>query len=300
MKKIDKEELHILFEGIKSNNNSAFDTLYEKYKVLVYGVSFTVCKNHDIADEVTQNVFFKIWRLPSEKLPTSSEASWLYMVAKNETLDILRKNNSDIDIDSIYNIENDNNDVLNIVDIDSYNRRISGLPEQEKQIISLKLLYDFTFKEIGELLGIPTATAQWKYYKSINSLKLAFANLAMFILTFALFLKNKLSSTNTNKKATDSTVPESTVSETVQDSIIHEDSFTNSKSGATTFGDVSISPDVTGSTSTSTYTKERADLSNQFLYVSSLFLVLTLVFTIIFKNYQQKLKNKTSKHYMKK
>lgn len=295
MKKIDKEELHILFEGIKSNNKTAFDTLYEKYKPLVYGVSFTVCKNHDIADEVTQNVFFKIWKLPSEKLPTSSEASWLYMVAKNETLDILRKNNSNIDLDSIYNIENDNNDVLNIVDIDSYNRRISGLPEQEKQIISLKLLYDFTFKEIGELLGIPTATAQWRYYKSINSLKLAFANLAMFIITFAVFLKSKLSSNNRINRAADSAAAES-----AQESITHEDSFSNSKSGATNFGDISISTDIAESASTSSYTKEKTDLSNQFLYVSSLFLVLTLIFTIIFKNYQQKLKNKTSKHYMKK
>ena len=176
MKKIDKEELHILFEGIKSNNKTAFDTLYEKYKSLVFGVSFSVCKNNDIADEVTQNVFFKIWKLPAEKLPSTGEASWLYSITKNETIDVLRKTKSHLDIDSIYIIENDDNDVLNIVDIDSYNRRISNLAEQEKQIVSLKLLYDFTFKEIGELLGIPTATAQWKYYKSINSLKLVYYN----------------------------------------------------------------------------------------------------------------------------
>ena len=297
MKKIDKEELHILFEGIKSNNKTAFDTLYEKYKSLVFGVSFSVCKNNDIADEVTQNVFFKIWKLPAEKLPSTGEASWLYSITKNENIDVLRKTRSHLDIDSIYNIENENNDVSNIVDIDSYNRRINNLPEIEQQIISLKLLYDFTFKEIGELLGIPTATAQWRYYKSINSLKLALANLAMFIITFAVFLKSKISSKNKTKKTADYLT-----SETAEEPRINEDSITNSKSSApgTQFGDISISPDVSETSAASSYSKEGTNLSSQLLYVSSLFLVLTLIFTIIFKNYQQKLKKKTSKHYMRK
>lgn len=198
MNNIDKQELHILFEGIRNNNKSSFDTLYEKYKGLVYGVSFTVCKDSDIADEVTQNVFFKIWRLPEEKFPSSCEASWLYATTKNETIDILRKNTSYIDIDSIYNIENTDSDLSDIVDIDSFNRKISSLKEDEKQIVSLKVLSDFTFKEIGELLNIPTATAQWKYYKSMNSLKLVLANLAMIVIAFAVFIKSKLSS-NKNK-----------------------------------------------------------------------------------------------------
>ena len=293
MKKINKEELHILFEGIKSNNKAAFDTLYEKYKSLVYGISFTVCKNNEIADEVTQNIFFKIWKLSAEKLPTSSEASWLYTITKNETIDVLRKNTLYIDIDSIYNIENDNNDVSNIVDIDSYNRRISNLPETEKQIISLKLLYDFTFKEIGELLGIPTATAQWRYYKSINSLKLAFANLAMFIVTFAIYLKTRLSTTNKVQISKNLTYEDS-----IENSINNE--FSNSKSESINIGEVTITPDTSSSASVSIYSEKNINYSSSILYVSSLFLVLTLIFTIIFKNYQQKLKNKTSKHYMKK
>lgn len=204
MNSINKEELHILFEGIRNNNKSSFDTLYEKYKGLVYGVSFTICKNNDIADEVTQNVFFKIWRLSEDKLPNSCEASWLYSISKNETIDTLRKNKSFIDIDSIYNIENDDNNISDIVDIDSYNRKISSLKEDEKQIVSLKILSDFTFKEIGELLNIPTATAQWKYYKSMNSLKIVLANLAMLVIAFAIFIKSRLSS-NKNKMNSQST-----------------------------------------------------------------------------------------------
>ena len=287
MNNIDKQELHILFEGIRNNNKSSFDTLYEKYKRLVYGVSFTICKNNEIADEVTQNVFFKIWKLPEEKLPTTCESSWLYSISKNETINVLRKNTSYVDIDSIYNIENTDNYLSDIIDIDSYNRKISSLKEDEKQIVSLKLLSNFTFKEIGELLDIPTATAQWKYYKSMNSLKLVLANLAMIIIAFAVFIKSKLSS-NKNKVQSQS----STSSENYESiDSIQKNSESSDMHVAPHIGEIDISPDTT-----SKYEGTSTTISNfltpkvKIIGFSSIFLVIIIIFSIIFKKYQQKRK----------
>lgn len=287
MNNIDKQELHILFEGIRNNNKSSFDTLYEKYKGLVYGVSFTICKNNYIADEVTQNVFFKIWKLSEEKLPTSCEASWLYSISKNETINALRKNTSYVDIDSIYNIENTNNDLSDIVDIDSYNRKISSLKEDEKQIVSLKLLSNFTFKEIGELLNIPTATAQWKYYKSMNSLKLVLANLAMVIIAFAVFIKSKITS-NKNKMQSQS----STSSENYESiDSIQKNSESSDMHVAPHIGEINISPDTTSKyEGTSTSTSNFLTTKVKIIGFSSIFLVIIIIFSIIFKKYQQKIK----------
>ena len=281
MKNINKEELHILFKGIRNNDKASFDTLYEKYKNLVYGIAFTVCKNNDIAEEVVQNVFLKLWKLSKEKLPYSYEASWLYTVTKNETIDILRKNVNFVDLDSIYNVESDNNYISDIIDIDNYNRIINSLKEDEKQILSLKLLYNFTFKEIGTLLNIPTATAQWKYYKSIKFLKPAIANLAMFVLTFALYLTTKKQSYNETNlqehsitKSSDSSVSLEGITESA-----NMDYFNQETVSSNSFNDTYRSP---------------------LLCISSIFLVLTIIFAIFVKKSQQKLKNKTFKHYMKK
>ena len=291
MKKINKEELHILFEGIKSNNKVAYNSFYEKYKDLVYGISFTICKNNDIADEVTQNVFFKIWKLPENKLPTSYEASWLYTITKNETIDALRKNFNFIDIDSVYNVQDYNSNISDIVDIDSFNSMIGVLKEDEKQIISLKIISEFTFKEIGELLNIPTATAQWKYYKSIKFLKLALANLAMFILTFTLYLKTKISSNKNMNKA------ESSISNSKNADSLESSNFNSS----TSIDGITLYPNSTTSVeSIKANNFPSINSSTVILSISSLFLILTLIFAIFVKTYQQKLKNKTSKDYMKK
>ena len=286
MKKINKEELHSLFEKIKSNDKVAYDIFYEKYKSLVYGISFTICKNHEIADEVTQNVFFKIWKLSEDKFPTSYEASWLYTITKNETIDVLRKSFSYVDIESVYNMQNYNNDIDDVVDLGNFNAMISTLKEEEKQIISLKLISDFTFREIGLLLNLPTATVQWKYYKSIKSLRLVVANLAMFILTFALYIKSKFSQNKNTNKA-QSEAPSKSI-----DSM--ESSHYNS---STTIDGVSVLPDTTASSQTASNYGFSHINSNAWLYISSAFLVLTLIFAIFVKKSQQKIKFKTFKHY---
>jgi len=96
----------------------------------------------------------------------------------------LKKKRNYIDYDSIYEIEDSNNYLNKIIDRDSYNRLISKLNDTEKEIVSLKILSNLSFEEISRLLNMPTGTVKWKYYKSINTLKLLLSNLSMFIITF--------------------------------------------------------------------------------------------------------------------
>ena len=292
MKKINKEELHTLFEKIKSNDRVAYDTFYEKYKSLVYGISFTICKSHEIADEVTQNVFFKIWKLSEEKFPTSYEASWLYTITKNETIDVLRKSFNYTDIDSIYNVQDYNNDIDDVVNADNFNTMISSLKEDEKQIISLKVISDFTFKEIGILLNIPTATAQWKYYKSIKSLRLVVANLAMFVLTFALYLRTKISQNqNINQAKHEININESFQSGESSKNI------DNSFNPSTIIDSIDSKSDSNYQSTQGVSTSSIVNSSTILLGVSSIFLILILVFAIFVKKHQQKIKSKSFKLY---
>ena len=108
---------------------------------------------------------------------------------KNETISFLRKKNNDINLESIYEIEDKDNEINNIIDQVEFNRLISGLNDKEKQIISLKILANLSFDEIGKLLNEPTGTIKWRYYKSIHTLKILLSNLGMFIVTFVIGIK---------------------------------------------------------------------------------------------------------------
>ena len=111
MSKINEKELSELFIEFKNNNKIAFERLYSQYNRLVYRIAFGIIKNNTDAEDIVQTVFTKIYVMDKEQLPTKNQASWLYSLTKNETITFLRKKNNDIDLSSIYEIEDANNEI---------------------------------------------------------------------------------------------------------------------------------------------------------------------------------------------
>ena len=102
MKKIDIEELRKIFIEIKHDNHLAFEELYKKYNNLIYRIAYSILKNKQDAEDIVQIVFTKIYSMDKEKLPNSNEASWLYSVTKNETINYLKNRKNNIYLDRIY------------------------------------------------------------------------------------------------------------------------------------------------------------------------------------------------------
>ena len=180
----EKEELKKLFYEVKTGNKQVIEEIYKKYNKIIYGIAFSILKNKEDSEDIVQIFFSKLYSLEVNKLPNNNESSWIYTTTRNESINFLKKKRNNIDYDSMYEIVATNNEINQIIDKDSYNRIISKLNDIEKQIISLKILADLSFGEIGKLLNIPTGTVKWKYYKSINTLKILLSNLSMFIVTF--------------------------------------------------------------------------------------------------------------------
>ena len=134
MSKLNDNELKELFIEMKYNNNIASEKLYKRYNKLVYGIAFSILKNPHDTEDIVQSVFTKIYSIDKDKLPDRNEASWLYSTTKNETINYLKRKNNNSDLDSIYEIEDTNNQINKIIERDSYNRLISKLNETEKQL----------------------------------------------------------------------------------------------------------------------------------------------------------------------
>ena len=133
-------------------------------------------------------MFIKIHTLDNSKLPKDNVASWLYTLTKNEALQFLRKQKNNIDLDSIYDLADNNNEIDKLINKETYNKLISKLSPKEKEIVSLKIISNLSFEEISQLLGEKTATIKWRYYKSIYALRLLLSNLSMSIVTFLIGL----------------------------------------------------------------------------------------------------------------
>lgn len=291
MEKINVEELRELFIEIKYGNNIAFEKLYKNYKNLVYKIAYSILKNSYDSDDIVQIVFEKIYSIDKDKLPTRNESSWLYSVTKNETINYLNKKKNHIELEEIYELEDNNNEINELINKDSYNRLIGKLNENEKEIISLKILSNLSFKEIAKLLNKPTGTIKWIYYKSINTLKLLLSNLAMFIISFI----SSCFAMKTRKKLS----PKLNVNESNQTKEEIKDEITEDKELLQDNKKSTITNDKSSQMQESVI-EEVPNISNNYLSisligVSTIFFILTIIFSIIFTKHQLKRKKKLSK-----
>jgi RNA polymerase sigma factor, sigma-70 family len=289
MGKIKEKELKELFIEIKNNNKIAFEKLYSKYNKTVYGIAFSILKNKPDSEDVVQTVFTKIYTLEKDKLPKDKIGSWLYSVTKNETLLLLRKKDNNVNLEDIYSIKDENNEIYKFISQDSYNRLINSLNPKEQEVVSLKLLSDLTFKEIGNLLGESTNTVKWRYYKAIHTLKITLSNLSMFIITFVLgimilkndkkelpVIKDDQNNINSNKNEIEA---ENKENEKLEDSEIIQE---NEDFSENTIVEEQIMD-------TTNY------LSIGMFSVSAIFLILTIIFSIFLTKHQLNAKKKASK-----
>lgn len=200
MIKVSKKELKQLFLKIKDDKELGFQELYTKYNKLVYAIAFSILRNKEDSLDFTQSIFAKIYKLEKDKLPNKKEASWLYTVTKNEAITYLRKKKNNVLIEDLYELEDDNNEINKLIDRISYNNLIKKLNNKEKEILSLKILSNLSFKEISKLTDEPVGTVKWRYYKSLSSLKIVLGNFIISITTLVIALRIRLYRTKNEEK----------------------------------------------------------------------------------------------------
>lgn len=180
-----------IFELLKTNRTQGIEELYKNYSKLVFGVIYSILKNTDETEDVLQNVFIKIFKLDNEKLPTKSHLSWLYSVAKNETINYIKKHSKEKNFENLYEVSDNNTEIEKVLDKEYFNNLIKNLPPKQQEILSLKIVSNLSFKEIANILDMKIPTVQWHYYKSLDTIKLLLGNVITIFVGAFLYIKTK-------------------------------------------------------------------------------------------------------------
>jgi RNA polymerase sigma-70 factor (ECF subfamily) len=81
-----------LVSALATDEVTALEQLYDRYSALVFSIALRVLHDHTVAEDVTQEVFLRVWRQPASFDPERGRfISWLSSVARNRSLDELRK-----------------------------------------------------------------------------------------------------------------------------------------------------------------------------------------------------------------
>jgi len=167
---IEKE----IVELLRHSDKKAISLLYENYSDTLFGVIKKVIKDDDVAQDVLQETFVKIWRY--SKIYDASKAklfTWLYRIAYNTAIDKVRslksKNGKEVQIEtsSVYKITSNqlNEDVLDI------KKHLNTLDEKYQIVINALFFEGMTQQEASEELDIPLGTIKSRLKIGLRELK---------------------------------------------------------------------------------------------------------------------------------
>jgi RNA polymerase sigma-70 factor, ECF subfamily len=81
----------MLLEEIAKRNAAAFEALYERHARALYPTVKRIVRDAGAADEVLQEVFYQVWQKADDYRGTGPAGAWLYRIARNKSLDYLRR-----------------------------------------------------------------------------------------------------------------------------------------------------------------------------------------------------------------
>lgn len=153
------------------------DAIYKKYCKCVYNFLYKLTNDIELSEELTQETFYTAIKKINTLNKKERIRTWLYQIAKNKWKDYLKKNkkaNIDLDENTVenlvanYDIEEDMIAKDNIIE---FYKKIHMLDIDTREIIYLKIIRNFTFKEISQILGKNEEWARTKFYRGKLKLK---------------------------------------------------------------------------------------------------------------------------------
>ncbi len=278
----NKEKIrNLLHKWNKNRTEENYEKFYNSLEPIINRIAFCYLKNSEDSNEITQEIFINIYNLDSLKIPRVNEISWLYEMTKNISISLIKSRFPNVTIDDVFKLVDERNEIEKIISNDKYQSLIYNLPFKEQEIITLKEIGEFSFEEISNLLDMKIKMVKWYYYKSIKTLRLAVGNFAMFIITGLLFIKshkkehtNELSSEENNNYQNINSFENKT------------NDMSNTKIENNLTNTISTTESSTSEDINTPYFFEDTSLS--FGIASIVFLIATIVFGILFLNFQKK------------
>ena len=151
------------------------EKIYKENFETVNKYLFCLTKNWDLAEELTEETFYRAVEKIGKFKGESKISTWLCQIAKNLYYDVLRKNKKIVNTE--YNLleleaeeSTEEKVILNDEKITLY-KNLQKLDEKTREVIYLKITGELSFKEIGDILNKTENWARVTFYRGKQKLK---------------------------------------------------------------------------------------------------------------------------------
>lgn len=169
--------LKILFLKVKNQDPEAFGSFYDLYVTRIYRFVFFKINSVADAQDLTSEVFLKLWQCIKEGKDIKNLNAFTYMIARNLVIDFYRQNSKleDSISDDHTNIPDEEKDILRQQIMDSelndVLKGIENLKDEYKEVIILRYLDELSISEIASVVGKSNGAVRVLLYRATKALK---------------------------------------------------------------------------------------------------------------------------------
>ncbi len=172
-----------LVAALAANEVTALEQLYDRYSALVFSIALRVLHDHSLAEDVTQEVFLRLWRQPASFDPQRGRfISWVSSVARNRALDELRKltrrrgaedqtEEVVLDLPDESRGEDPQEEAILGEERVRVRAALAELPPAQRQVIELAYFSGLTQVEIADRTGDPLGTIKTRVRLGMRKLR---------------------------------------------------------------------------------------------------------------------------------
>jgi RNA polymerase sigma-70 factor (ECF subfamily) len=156
-----------LIARIQRGDEQAMAVLYDRYSRVVYSVALRVLRDAASAEDVLQEIFMQIWRHPDSFTATrGSFGGWLSVVARNRSIDALRRKRPTEQVEEVY--------LASPVNLADEAARNLMMEREQRKTLEMAFFDGLTHSEISEMTGDPLGTVKTRIRSALGSLRKAF------------------------------------------------------------------------------------------------------------------------------
>ena len=163
-----------LLDRVRRGDEQAMATLYDRFSKVVYSVALRVLRDPAAAEDVLQDVFLGIWRRPETFISArGSLGGWLAVVARNRSIDTLRRKRPSEQVEEVYLAS-----PFNLADEAERNTLmqraraiILHLPLEQRKTLEMAYFDGLTHTEIAEITGDPLGTVKTRIRTALLTLR---------------------------------------------------------------------------------------------------------------------------------
>lgn len=169
-----------LVDSCRKGHEKAFEQLLRKYQKLVLNVVYQMTRNHEQARDLTQETFLRAYRSLNSFKRGSSFRPWLLTIARNATLNHIRRERGKDSLDEIMednsalepvsplNVEDDVEMRLTQQDLFA---ALELLPLKQREVFVLRYQHDLTYDEIGEITALSLSSVKSLLFRARENLR---------------------------------------------------------------------------------------------------------------------------------